>query len=206
MNKRFLAGLMVGALLLSGAAFADRGIEVNIPVSHGYFPPEDGSEMEEAAVDEAVVVEGDADSAVALSAADIDLSGLSYDELVALKDRINLAIWECEEWQEVTVPQGVWVVGEDIPAGKWTIKCVDGAFRTEICWGDYLSDDGVSVSNKNRGEKYVYISNPDHKWYEVGDMTEYTVSLQAGDYVEVAHDEDAAVFMPYAGKPSLGFK
>ena len=159
MNKRLLAGMMAGALLLGGAASAD-----------------------------------------------VDLSGMSYDELVALKDQINMAIWESEEWQEVTVPQGVWVVGEDIPAGKWTIRCVDDAFRTEINWGDTLSEDGTSVSRNKRGEIFVYISNPEHKWYKAGDMTEYNVTLQAGDYVEVANDESAAVFTPYAGKPSLGFK
>ena len=31
----------------------------------------------------------------------IDLSGMSYDELVALKDRINLAMWQSDEWQMV---------------------------------------------------------------------------------------------------------
>ena len=51
-----------------------------------------------------------------------DLSGLSYDELVQLRDKINLAIWNSEEWQEVTVPIGVWVVGEDIPVGHWSIS------------------------------------------------------------------------------------
>ena len=47
--------------------------------------------------------------------ADFDLSGLSFEELVALKDQINLAIWNSEKWQEVEVPHGVWLVGEDIP-------------------------------------------------------------------------------------------
>jgi len=220
-NKRLFAGLMAGALFLGGAASAT--IEVNVPTTRV---------VDESASDDSVSAEG----AGAGAAADVmgqmqdllhdelvltaeearlvsgdsgprfDLSGLSYEELVALKDCINLAIWESEEWQEVTVPQGVWVVGEDIPAGKWTIKCVDGAFRTEICWGDYLSEDGTSVSDETRGEVYVYISNPEHRLYEAGDMTEYTVTLQVGDYVEVASNEDAAVFMPYAGKPSLGFK
>ena len=39
--------------------------------------------------------------------ADIDLSGMNYDELVALKDQINRAIWNSDDWQEVEVPQGV---------------------------------------------------------------------------------------------------
>ena len=35
---------------------------------------------------------------IATTAAEIDLSGMGYEELVALKDRINLAIWKSEEW------------------------------------------------------------------------------------------------------------
>lgn len=159
MNKRLLAGMMAGALLLGGAASAD-----------------------------------------------VDLSGMSYDELVALKDRINMAIWESEEWQEVTVPQGVWVVGEDIPVGKWSIKCAASAKRTEISWGDILSNDGTSVDHKNRGDIWVYIYNPNSDYYEGGKVEEYIVDLQAGDYVEIAVDEGPAVFTPYSGKPSLGFK
>ena len=51
-----------------------------------------------------------------------DISGLSYEELVQLRDCINLAIWNSEEWQEVTVPPGLWKIGDDIPAGHWTIR------------------------------------------------------------------------------------
>ena len=58
----------------------------------------------------------------------IDLSQLSIDELVALKDKINLAIWNSQEWQEVKVPQGVWKVGEDIPAGHWSIEACPGGW------------------------------------------------------------------------------
>ncbi len=39
-------------------------------------------------------------------ATDIDLSHMSFEDLVTLKDQINLAIWNSKEWQEVTVPQG----------------------------------------------------------------------------------------------------
>ena len=58
-----------------------------------------------------------------VSLADLpDLSGLSFDELVLLRDQLNLAIWNSKEWQEVKVPIGVWKIGDDIPVGKWTIS------------------------------------------------------------------------------------
>lgn len=50
-------------------------------------------------------------SAQTADAAQIDLSAMTYEELVALKDKINLAMWESKDWEEVTVPQGVWTVG-----------------------------------------------------------------------------------------------
>lgn len=50
------------------------------------------------------------------------LDGLTYDELVELKDQINLAIWNSDNWQEVTVPAGIWKIGEDIPEGHWSIR------------------------------------------------------------------------------------
>lgn len=135
----------------------------------------------------------------------VDLSGLSFAELVALRDRINLAIWQADEWQEVTVPQGVWKVGEDIPVGHWTVKCAAGWRRTEVNWGEKLSESGESISWKGRNSVYNTVYNPDHKYYEPGDgITEYSFEAVDGDYIVI--DNGDAVFMPYAGKPSLGFK
>ena len=140
-------------------------------------------------------------------AASFDLSGLSYDELVDLKNQINLAIWNSEEWQEVTVPQGTWVVGEDIPAGTWTIKCAEGGYRCEINWGQFLSENGESIESRGRYSLFKYVYNPEHKHYTQGeDMTEYTFTVYDGDYIVVDMDESQALFTPYAGKPNLGFK
>ena len=144
---------------------------------------------------------------LASASADVDLTGMTFDELVALKDQINIAIWNCKEWQEVTVPQGVWKVGEDIPAGTWTVKCSEGGFRAEISWGEKLTDNGEEIYSSGRYSKYNYVVNPEHKYYKPGeDMTEYTFTVQDGDYIIVAGDESQALFTPYGGKPSLGFK
>lgn len=52
----------------------------------------------------------------------IDLSGMSFDELMELRAQVDAALWASDGWTEATVPQGVYNVGEDIPAGRWTIK------------------------------------------------------------------------------------
>lgn len=135
-----------------------------------------------------------------IGCADVDLSGMTYDELVALKDKINLAIWNSDEWQEVEVPQGVWEVGADIPAGKWTIKPRESA-DTKVVVGDELKDGGTDV-NVNAWERITSASN---KYFEPNsDVTEWTIELENGDYVKI--ESGYAIFSPYSGKPTLGFK
>lgn len=137
--------------------------------------------------------------------AEVDLSGMSYDELVALKDQINLAIWNSEEWQEVEIPQGIWIVGEDIPVGMWTVKCSDKSSSTYFSWGDTLNESGTGVDIWGKCDN-VFIYNPNDKYYDEGDLTEYTFNAEEGLYVVVDNSLGPAVFTPYAGKPSLGFK
>lgn len=132
--------------------------------------------------------------------AEIDLSGMSFDELVALKDQINLAIWNSEEWQEVEVPQGVWEVGSDIPVGKWEIKALPNS-NTYIKVGKEVRDGGTDVKSKTSEE----IRDPGYRHYDANkDVTSWVIELEDGDYLQV--DFGPAVFMPYSGKPSLGFK
>ena len=132
----------------------------------------------------------------------IDLSGMSFEELVALKERINLAIWNCQEWQEVTVPEGLYVVGEDIPEGKWTIRAATAHF-TVIKFGDTLEPNGIEIaysSNYGRGDAY----SPDSRHTKDSDPLEFTFTAKKGDYVQVEYAP--ALFTPYTGKPDLGFK
>ena len=79
----------------------------------------------------------------------IDLDTITYDEAVALKDQLNLAIWNSAEWQEVTVPQGIYEVGVDIPAGHWTIVAAKGA-RSLIKWVTKLNETKTVYSARIR--------------------------------------------------------
>lgn len=140
---------------------------------------------------------------VSFAGSTFDLSGLSYDELVSLKDQINLAMWNSQEWQEVEVPKGVYVIGEDIPVGKWTIKAADG-ISAFVCWGDVLDDAGTDLSYDGKICEYAGIKSVNYRYYEKGDTTEVTWDLKEGQYFIV--DDGIALFIPYSGKPSLGFK
>ena len=141
--------------------------------------------------------------------AEVNLSGMTYDELIALKDQINLAIWNSQEWQEVTVPQGEWVVGQDIPAGTWTVKCADvnrDSYMLSQCdleWG-YKNGEYIDVIMNCGG--YATIYNPQNRTYETGSLTEMKIELKDGMVFHVRKAHAPVVFTPYTGKPDLGFK
>ena len=135
----------------------------------------------------------------AVALAEVDLSGMTFDELVALKEQINLAIWNCQEWQEVEVPAGVWRGGEDIPAGHWNIAPA-GSSYSHVAIGTALNETGKDID----------ILKTDY-WYGEGLKKDSDTSLdhidydfKDGDYIVV--EDQSVIFTPYTGKPSLGFK
>ena len=133
----------------------------------------------------------------------VDLSSLTWEELLELKAAITLEQWSRDEWEEVEVPRGVWVVGEDIPAGKWTITCKTG-YSTRVKWGKYLdkSQNDVDYFKDFGDAETVY--NPDWDSYRHGDVTQYTFEPPEGYYIVI--DFGPATFTPFTGKPDLGFK
>ena len=82
-------------------------------------------------------------------AAAADLSSLTFEELQALREQCQMEIMTRPEWKEVTVPQGIWTIGEDIPAGTYTISPTKGSSNVLI-WGaavdDYRTAGGLIVN------------------------------------------------------------
>ena len=130
-----------------------------------------------------------------------DFSDWTFDELVDLRDQINLALMSRPEYQSVEVPQGVYEVGKDIPAGKWTIRALDRSW-THIETGHALTRGGSGVAYPQDVHETVY--SPLKSTYSPGDQTELTVTLEDGDFVGISYG--AAVFSTYTGTPSLGFR
>lgn len=137
-----------------------------------------------------------------------DLSGLSFDELAALSAQCQAEMMTRDEWQEVTVPQGNYRVGVDIPAGKWLVRCADVGrndyllARTVVTWGAEKPQDG-RVPYPRKGDVEIY--NPKNVNY-VGEVKEYVLELVKGDWVAIHPQYNAAVFTPYTGNTGLGFK
>ena len=133
-------------------------------------------------------------------AGSIDLSGMSLSELIDLSKQITMAMWKTEEWQEVTVPAGLYQIGVEIPAGKWTITAVPEAYSAKVTIGTNLDDNGNSISWLGSESNNLYgVEN----WaYNESKMNSWTVTLVDGQYIEL---ESTVVFTPYAG-PSFTFK
>lgn len=89
-------------------------------------------------------------AAVALAAclaapalADIDLSGLSFEELLELQKQVTTALWASDGWQEVTVPTGIYEVGTDIPAGRWNVTARESAITIYPSFSDAVNGKGL---------------------------------------------------------------
>ena len=81
----------------------------------------------------------------AFAAAETDLSSMSYDELVELQKDLVFEIMSRPEWKQVTVPAGMWRVGDDIPAGTYSITPVKQQVGVQV-WRkqkDDYSNDGL---------------------------------------------------------------
>lgn len=144
-------------------------------------------------------------------AEDIDLSKLSFDELVVLRNKCQTEMMKRDTWQEVTVPQGLWEVGKDIPAGTWTIKC-SGIGETnyllkctEITISDKLNEYKTDVIYSSMKYESFSVYNPNSEYYD-GEATEATITVKKGDYISINIQYNSAIFTPYTGKPNLGFK
>lgn len=134
------------------------------------------------------------------AAAEIDLSGMSWQELIDLRAAIMKEQMSRDEWQEVEVPQGVYKVGEDIPAGKWTVRCTIGRnVRVDI--GDVLNAIGTEIDLFASSDPVFYRIYPQN---DSGELSEIIVDLSEGQYVQV--QSSSATFTPFTGKQPLGFK
>ena len=131
-----------------------------------------------------------------------DISGLSYDELIALKDQINLAIWNSDEWQEVTVPAGTWKIGEDIPAGHWTIKPGVSHGYFHVYYFEKPNEFNEPYAPLSKHSSRAIATEDFHPFdEEYQHFTDF--DMVDGWYF---YTPNTVIFTPYSGKPDLGFK
>lgn len=139
--------------------------------------------------------------AMPVAHATVDLSGMSFDELLVLKEQINAALWASDEWQEVTVPAGVYEIGKDIPAGHWTITPVDGE-TARVYWGSSLDESKTDIPPLSL-YTYEQITSPADTYAKYNNIESVSWDLTGGSFVVIK--DSAVIFSPFAGL-DLGFK
>lgn len=120
-------------------------------------------------------------STYAAPTVDVDLTSLSFDELLAFRDQIMDEIIARDEWDNVLIPAGAYEIGVDIPKGTWTITaepysdpyvnigngindtltdfadgCIEWAHLTGVYNSHYDSSDRESVTwNFSEGQYFI---------------------------------------------------
>ena len=129
----------------------------------------------------------------AFAFAEVDLSGMSYDELVSLSKQVGMAIMQSDEFDSVTVPKGIWEVGVDIPEGTWIITPANQ--MCIIVYGKSIDESGNDMNQFDSGNSGVDLYNSNDSW---------RFTAKAGNYVCVKIG--SAVFTSDTGLTGLGFK
>ena len=143
-----------------------------------------------------------------ISLADLpDLSGLSFNELITLREQVNLSLWNSSEWQEVEVPAGFYSIGKDIPAGHWTIIPAPDS-RFSMCYfdkaNDSLSDVGPGWDSVNGWNGIISSKKKnDGSWKDPDYFHSVDLVMKEGWFIILG---GPAIFTPYTGKPDLVFK
>ena len=135
--------------------------------------------------------------------ADVDLSGMTFEELLELQRQVTAAIWASDGWQEVTVPTGVYEVGVDIPAGYWTIRPIDGDTAI-VKWGDVLNEIRTDTA---WSECTIFvreqITSPTDSYSKYNSVESVSWNVFEGTYIVI--EDGAVIFTPFTGH-NLGFK
>jgi len=124
------------------------------------------------------------------------LAELSFNELVMFRQYLSMYLMSRPEFKHVTVPEGIYKIGTDIPAGDWNIISVSGEQST-ISYFEKLDQYG------NAPDKEAY-----YMWERVVNVPDYEVKslhfyLKDGMYIKI--DLAPVIFTSYIG-PEFSFE
>lgn len=132
-----------------------------------------------------------------------DLSSYTLSELHDIYASLRSEILSRSQWESVTVPVGFYVVGEDIPAGHWSIRYAPG----EVCLIEYFlktDDTGKRPADTSSDYYYEGVCDPElQSTYVTYRLTEFDLDLKEGYHVVVNYGP--CVFEPFTGRPSPFF-
>ncbi len=109
-----------------------------------------------------------------------DLTGLTKDELHAVIQEAQSILFSTNLNEGVRVPQGTYIIGEDIPAGTYRIEISDGTGYYNV----YDKPDGFVIT--------AGLTGPIYDISEIGKIT-----FESGNVLELVNS--TFTFFPYTG-------
>ena len=127
---------------------------------------------------------------------DNPFENLTFDQLIYVRQYLDDYIFSRPEFKKVTVPEGIYKIGSDIPAGEYEIFSLPDS-QTSVVYFDKLNELGSSHS-----DDAVY------QWEVISDIDglgakSYHFTFADGNYVKISIG--SAVFTTYIG-PSFTFE
>ena len=94
-------------------------------------------------------------SLFAVAFADADLSAMSFDELIKLREQITAEIINRPEWKETEIDAGTYRIGKDIPSGVYTVIPKNSYVMLNVYDGSKLVN-GYGVYGEEIGRLPLY--------------------------------------------------
>ena len=138
-----------------------------------------------------------------LAFAETDLSHLSLEELESLRLDVCAEILSRSQWGSVTVPEGFYVIGEDIPSGHWTIKPEPGQYFL-IEYFLRTDDTGKRPADILVHDYYTdSVCDPASEMSYVSGVSQIDLDLKEGYHLVISYG--SAIFEPFTGRNSPFF-
>lgn len=127
-----------------------------------------------------------------------DLSKMTKDELVTVLENfrayasiVNGYIKVVEDMigentNEVVVPEGIWVIGEHIPAGTWNIKVASPRKESGVAYGKELVFNGITINPLSAGYTINFLYGKDCPTRpDTGATDNVEMRLENGAYIHI---------------------
>lgn len=128
------------------------------------------------------------------SSPEMNIDEMSFSDLITLREEVNSALWGSEELKSVTVPVGVYKIGNEIPVGKWVIRPVEGS-TAMIIIGTKTKNNGMEIEPPYWHEQ---ITSPSDSYSKYNKTSEVVVTLESG-YISIG--QSPVYFEPYLDEP-----
>ena len=130
--------------------------------------------------------------------AEIDLTGMSFNELRILYEQVQQALIDTKQGGTVKVGIGVYEVGKDIPAGKWTVTVPGNNCAFVYIFPSYEA----YLDSEYNFLDFQLIYSTEYSKLREGSNTEMNMTIREGQCIRV---EDATVYFTPFDSLTAGF-